>query len=100
MKTFTKISSEHKEYFIQLLGEENVFFKPEQLNEFGHDETEDFVFPPEVALTPRNTEQVSEVMKYCFTNHIPVTPIGSQTGLSGGALSVYGGVGLSMKKMK
>ena len=38
-------------------------------------------------------------MKYCFTNHIPVTPIGSQTGLSGGALSVYGGVGLSMKKM-
>ncbi|MFT6150854.1 MAG: glycolate oxidase [Flavobacteriales bacterium] len=99
MKTFTKISSEHKEYFIQLLGEENVFFKPEQLNEFGHDETEDFVFPPEVALTPRNTEQVSKLMTYCFKNHIPVTPIGSQTGLSGGALSLHGGVGLSMKKM-
>lgn len=99
MKTFTKISQEHLNYFTNILGVENVFFDEENLNEFGHDETEDLVFPPEVALTPRNTVQVSEVMKYCFTQNIPVTPIGSQTGLSGGALSVFGGVGLSMKKM-
>ncbi|MDB4088300.1 FAD-binding protein [Flavobacteriales bacterium] len=99
MKTFVKITPNHIQYFTTILGEENVFFDEENLNEFGHDETEDLVFPPEVALTPRNTEQVSDVMKYCFSNNIPVTPIGSQTGLSGGALSVYGGAGLSMKKM-
>ncbi|MEN8929422.1 MAG: hypothetical protein ABF240_11165, partial [Flavobacteriales bacterium] len=66
MKTFTKITAEHQSYFTQFLGKENVFFDEQQLNKFGHDETEDFVFPPEIALTPRNTEQVSKVMKYCF----------------------------------
>lgn len=99
MKSFTKISQVNITYFQEILGAENVFFDTEQLNEFGHDETEDFVFPPEVALTPRNTIQVSKIMKYCFEENLPVTPMGSQTGLSGGALSVYGGVGLSMKKM-
>jgi glycolate oxidase len=38
-------------------------------------------------------------MEYCYTNLIPVTPIGAQTGLSGGALSIHGGVGLSLKRM-
>jgi glycolate oxidase len=99
MNQFTKISQSHINQFTELIGKENVFFKPEQLKEFGHDETEDLVFPPEVALTPRNTEQVSQIMKYCFAENLPVTPMGSQTGLSGGALSVHGGVGLSMKKM-
>ena len=84
---------------IQIIGKENVFFDSETLTEFGHDETEDFVFPPEVALTPNNTEEVSKIMNYCFQNSLPVTPIGAQTGLSGGALSIYGGVGLSLKKM-
>ncbi len=99
MNPFTKISQTNINQFTELIGKENVFFNSEQLNEFGHDETEDLVFPPEVALTPRNTEQVSEIMRFCFEENIPVTPIGSQTGLSGGALSIHGGVGLSMKKM-
>lgn len=96
---FNKITQANINFFIQLLGEENVFFDEESLQNFGHDETEDFNFPPEVALTPVNTEQVSAIMEYCNNSLIPVTPIGAQTGLSGGALSIYGGVGLSLKKM-
>ena len=99
MNQFTKITATHITHFQEFLGDENVFFDSEQLDEFGHDETEDLVFPPEVALTPRSTEQVSHIMKFCHQEHLPVTPIGSQTGLSGGALSIHGGVGLSMKKM-
>lgn len=100
MKTsFNKITQANINFFIQLLGEENVFFDEESLQNFGHDETEDFNFPPEVALAPVNTKQVSAIMEYCNNSLIPVTPIGAQTGLSGGALSIYGGVGLSLKKM-
>lgn len=100
MKTsFNKITHANINFFIQLLGEENVFFDEESLQNFGHDETEDFNFPPEVVLTPVNTKQVSAIMEYCNNSLIPVTPIGAQTGLSGGALSIYGGVGLSLKKM-
>jgi glycolate oxidase len=98
-KKFNKISQTDINYFTQLLGEENVFFDKESLINFGHDETEDLSFPPEIALTPTITKQVSKIMEYCNNNLIPVTPIGAQTGLSGGALSIHGGVGLSLKRM-
>ena len=70
----------------------------EHLVHYGHDETEDFVFPPELVLIPETTEQVSEIMRYCHENTIPVTPAGARTGLSGGALPLYGGVLISMEK--
>jgi glycolate oxidase len=38
-------------------------------------------------------------MKYCNENKIAVTPQGARTGLSGGALPLYGGVALSMEKL-
>jgi glycolate oxidase len=66
---------------------------------YGHDETEDLVHPPEVVVRPRSTEEVARVMKVCAEHHIPVTPIGGRTGLSGGALCVHGGVGLALDRM-
>ena len=39
-------------------------------------------------------------MKLCNEHHIPVTPRGGGTGLSGGALPVFGGVLLSMERFK
>ena len=55
--------------------------------------------PPEVVLKPIGTNEVSAILAYCNEHHIPVTAIGGRTGLSGGALSIHGGVGLSMEKM-
>lgn len=69
-----------------------------QLSHYGHDETEDFVFPPELVLIPETTAQVSTIMRYCHEHAIPVTPAGARTGLSGGALPLYGGVLISMEK--
>ena len=37
-------------------------------------------------------------MQFAFENNVPVTPIGARTGLSGGALSIHGGIGLSMER--
>ena len=62
------------------------------------DQTEDLRYPPEVVLQPDTVEQVSRIMAYCNEQHIPVTPRGAGTGLSGGALPVYGGVVLDMKR--
>ena len=36
---------------------------------------------------------------FCNTNLIPITPSAALTGLSGGALPIYKGVSISMKKM-
>ena len=65
---------------------------------YGHDETEDYSFPPTVVVKPGTVGEVSAIMKLANVYKIPVVPIGARTGLSGGALSIYGGVGLSMER--
>jgi glycolate oxidase len=74
------------------------FSNQDQLEKYSHDETEDLRFLPHVVIKPQTVEQISQVMKYCNENHIPITPAGARTGLSGGALPVKGGVLLSMEK--
>lgn len=83
----------------KILGEEYVFINEETLHDYASDETEDFVFPPEVVLKPNTTEEISEILKLCNKENIPVTPRGAGTGLSGGALPVHGGVLLSVERM-
>src|ERR1035437_4943879 len=69
-----------------------------RLSRCASDQTEDLHYPPEIVLQPRTTEEVSAIMKYCNEHNIPVTPRGAGTGLSGGALPVWGGVALDMKR--
>ena len=77
----------------------DVWTSEEQRRDYGHDETEDLNHPPEVVVRARNTAEVSAVVKLCAQHHIPVTPIGGRTGLSGGALCIHGGVGLALDRM-
>ena len=84
-------------YFISILEESNVFIDDRKKN-YAHDETEDLIFLPEVVLVPENSKQISEILKYCNDKNIAVTPRGAGTGLSGGALPIYGGVLISMHK--
>ncbi len=86
------------EDFEKIIDASYVFYDEESLNNYAQDETEDLHFPPQLLLKPGTTEEVSQIMRHCFENNIAVTPIGARTGLSGGALSVKGGVGLSMER--
>ncbi|WP_296148919.1 FAD-linked oxidase C-terminal domain-containing protein [uncultured Flavobacterium sp.] len=81
-----------------IVGQSFLFLDEETRRNYGHDETEDYVFPPSVVLKPGTTEEISEIMKLAYQYEIPVTPIGGRTGLSGGALSIYEGIGLSMDR--
>jgi glycolate oxidase len=96
---YKSITPEDIQAFEQMLEANRVFADDETRTAYGHDETEDLVHPPEVVLKPLNVNEVSAILRYCNEQIIPVTAIGGRTGLSGGALSVYGGVGLSMEKM-
>jgi glycolate oxidase len=95
---FKTITPADIQFFEKTLPQGNVLYDVATLNAYGKDETEDLVHPPEVVLKPSTVEEIQNIMKYCYEQHIPVTPIGGRTGLSGGCLSVYGGVGLSMEK--
>lgn len=83
----------------QIVGENYIFTDIETRNHYGHDETEDYVFPPNVVVKPANTNEVSQIIKVANEYKIPTTPIGARTGLSGGALSIYEGIGLSLERL-
>ncbi|WP_353078574.1 FAD-binding oxidoreductase, partial [Flavobacterium sp.] len=82
-----------------IVGENYIFTDAETLSHFGHDETEDLSFPPQVVLKPSNAQEISEILKVANQYKIPTTPIGARTGLSGGALSIFGGIGLSLERL-
>jgi len=82
-----------------IVGESYIFTDQETRNHYGHDETEDYVFPPSVVVKPANSNEISEILKLANEYKIPTTPIGARTGLSGGALSIYQGIGLSMERL-
>lgn len=87
----------HVDYFTSNFPNKS-FTNLEKLQEYGHDETENLVFPPHIVLLPETTEEIASILSYCNANKIPVTPCGARTGLSGGALPIYGGVLVSMEK--
>jgi glycolate oxidase len=87
------------EQFRQIAGSSYILLDEESLNNYGHDETEHLLFPPEVVIRPRTTQEISAIMKICNQHKIPVTPRGAGTGLSGGALPHLGGVLISTDRM-
>jgi glycolate oxidase len=82
----------------QILGDDCVFTDPETLDKHSSDQAEKLRFLPEVVVKPHDVEGVSELMKICHREHIPVTVQGGLSGLNGAALAVLGGVALSMER--
>ena len=54
---------------------------------------------PDAVLLPVNTEQVSSIVKTADRKVIPVTLRGAGTNLSGGSISLRGGIVLSFTRM-
>jgi glycolate oxidase len=55
---------------------------------------------PKAVVFPKNSKEVSEIVKYCSANKLPFLARGAGTGLSGGAIPVNGEVIISMVRMK
>ena len=85
--------------FRSIVGSQYVLLDEESLQNYGHDETENLLYLPDLVIRPRTTAEISSIMKICHQHHIPVTPRGAGTGLSGGALPHLGGVLLSTDRM-
>lgn len=66
---------------------------------YGRDHTEDLHYAPEVVVKPANAEQISQIVRLCHENRIPVTARGAGTGLSGGALPLHQGLVLSTERL-
>jgi glycolate oxidase len=71
---------------IAVIGEKGVVKRKEELLTYECDGLTSYRQTPPVAVLPRTTEQVAEVVKICNQYSVPFIARGSGTGLSGGAL--------------
>ena len=60
--------------------------KKYQIEPYLSEERGNFKGVSKLLLKPRNTKEVSEVLKICFQNKISLVPQGGRTGLSGGTI--------------
>ena len=87
-----------KEFLTAAVGEENFSMDPAVLYAFSADVSR-YECMPDAVVRPATTEQVSEIVKFCNENKVPVIPAGNRTGASGGTLAVYGGIILDLTSM-
>ncbi len=97
---YQKINTDILDQIKAAVGAGSVFTDEESLATYCHDETEDLKYYPEVVVKPVDAAAIAALLKLCNELHVPVTPRGGGTGLSGAALPVFGGVLLSMEKFK
>lgn len=94
----TILSQEMTAQLETIVGQSFFFIDEPTRHHYGHDETEDYNFPPSVVAKPGTAQEIAAIMKLANTYKVPVVPIGGRTGLSGGALSIHNGIGLSMER--
>ena len=85
-----------------IVGESHVIYDdPPALLDYAHDEVAgaEYAHPPEVVVKPASAAEISEIMRLANRERIPVTPRGAGSGLSCGAVPVYGGILLSLERM-
>jgi glycolate oxidase len=83
----------------EIAGPESVLTAKEELLCHSYDATRRSVLP-EAVVRPERVEQVAAIARLCTEEGVPLTPRGAGTGLSGGALTLNGGVSLSLTLMK
>lgn len=96
---FNSINGELQSKIEAIAGKENVYTSEDIRRDYSHDETEDLSYLPELVVKPGSPQEVAKILRLCTENKIAVTPSGARTGLSGGALPVFGGVNLSTERL-
>jgi glycolate oxidase len=99
MDEYGRLTQDIRKRLEEIVGGDNVSESSEDLEKHGTDESLEPPHHPEVVVKPVSTEEVSAIMKLANKERLPVTPQGSRTGLSGGALPVKGGIALSLERM-
>ena len=100
MATYNRITPEIAEQLKAVVGERRFFTGEDIDPNYSHDEMPIYgKYMPDAAVDVETTEEVSEIMKICSANKIPVTCRGAGTGLVGGCVPLAGGLVLCTRRM-
>ena len=95
---YQKVTPELAARLAEITGPRQIIYADrEKLLPYSHDETYErgYTQMPEVVVKPRTAAEISRIMRLAVAERIPVTPRGAGSGLSGGAVPLYGGIILS-----
>jgi len=98
---YRPVTSEIAVELKRICGEGHVFFDDEKkLAKYSCDKVPaEYGHMPEVVVLPRTPLEIAEIVKLANREMIPITPRAAGSGLSGGAVPVYGGILLSVERM-
>ncbi|GMH24566.1 hypothetical protein Nepgr_026409 [Nepenthes gracilis] len=96
---FSEINSDDISYFKNILGHNNVIQDEDRLQSANTDWMHKYKGSSKLMLQPRNTEEVSQILKYCNSRCLAVVPQGGNTGLVGGSVPVFNEVIINLGLM-
>lgn len=82
-----------------ILTDEQVTVNETLLEQHSHDESYHTPHLPDAVIYPKDTAEVSAVMRYANDHAIPVIPFGLGSSLEGHVVPVKGGISLDMTLM-
>lgn len=93
------LNSQIKKQLFEIVGQDHYKDDPEALITHSYDGTPMLQSMPDGVIYPKDTNQVSAIMKVLSQHRIPVIGRGSGTNLCGGTVPVEGGVIMVMHRM-
>ncbi len=84
---------------LQALPNEAVIHEQSETRAYECDALTAYKCPPMIAVLPSTTKEVSDVLRICFEEKVPVVPRGAGTSLAGGALPTADSVILGTARM-
>jgi glycolate oxidase len=97
-----KKTLDKKEYIFKalakLINPENILSHDSEIKPYETDALATYKQKPLAVVLPENTEEVSQILKFCYKENIKVVPRGAGTGLSGGALPLQDAILISLTK--
>src|SRR5690625_4570683 len=91
--------TEVMEKLTSIVDENNLRIDQASLLAYSYDSTAQFQALPDAVISPRNTEEVAEIVKICNEYKIPIIPRGSGTNLCAGTTPLEGGIVLLFSQM-
>ena len=98
---YNKITNDILTRLEEIVGKQYVVSDSEKMEPYSHDEIaeKEYANMPDVVVKPETAEEIADIVRLANEKRIPVTPRGAGSGLSGGAVPVYGGILLSVERM-
>lgn len=93
------ISNDVAKKFISIVGQENYDDSKVGRLSYSYDSTPNKQAMPDAVICPRNTKEVSEIVKTCNEHSIPIYARGTGTNLCGGCTPTQGGIVMLFKHM-